>query len=109
MQAWNGDKNGALIALSAREGEETQRPQNGSSDSADWNNRTLLAKWVGQFSAEQSITVSARAEMKERQTDLLSFLGTGRFGRTTSLQGDDNSESRTLSLEHRAVQCVRAL
>ncbi len=62
--------------------------------------QSLLAKWVYDISAEQSITLAADYFNKQSDTNILSLLGLGRFSATQNLQGDDETQRNSLSLSY---------
>lgn len=102
LQGFSSGRAGLLAGLSTTSGHESEANAVDSNlDRRDFENRAALLKLV----ADDPFGNTWRAFLYHRQSDVRSdarsMLGSGRFGATTALQGDDEYATDIVSAEYR--------
>ena len=102
LSAWNGEKLGAIISLTHRDGKALMNhdASNLQRDFGDWDEDTLFAKFVVNTSGSNNLSFGLSATQRDNQTQINSFIGQGRFARTTELFADDTSDNFKATLDY---------
>lgn len=100
-----GPRVAALLAGSRRDGGERESAaldatSDAQPDRQDYLRESALLKLVGENRRGDRWQVSAIRQTLDRQTDVASALGAGRFRSTTRLEGDDRHETNLASAEY---------
>lgn len=96
--ALNRNDHGLLLAVSHRDGnEEPSAAVPDVLDTRDFQRRTILAKYVFDSARSGTWRLNAITQDAAVDSDLRSFLGTGRYRSTTALRGDDHYRMRLVS------------
>ena len=102
LAAHSGDRASLLGGLVQREGNQADHAvPSKSDDEVRYRQRSALGKLAVQHGPLAGLTITATTTRSDRDSDLRSFLGTGRFRSTTLLRGDDLQERGHLALEYR--------
>ncbi|MFC3195916.1 TonB-dependent receptor plug domain-containing protein [Marinicella sediminis] len=97
--AWDGDQQGLLLSATQRDGKGViNELSNLTKDTADWDAQSLFAKWNTELSGGTTLSLGLHANQKDQHTQINSFIGQGRFSRTTALSGDDQSKDHKIHL-----------
>jgi hemoglobin/transferrin/lactoferrin receptor protein len=99
--AWDYGQHALLLSASQRDGKGVVNENSSlDKDTADWDAQSVYAKWVLDTASGNRWTLGFRGQHKDRFTQINSFIGVGRFVRTTALSGEDDNQDVQLSLEH---------
>lgn len=91
-----------VLAASYRQGEERQSAALATpSDRQKYVRDAALVKVIGENRLGHNWQISAIRQTHDTQTAITSVLGSGRFGSTTRLEGDDRHSMDMLSAEYR--------
>lgn len=100
--AWQGRRDGVLVSVVHRSGDEPDNRARGvEDDRIDLRQVQAFAKWVHATDRVGTFRLSADVYARETDSDLRSLLGWERFANTTSLTGDDEQERGRVVVEHR--------
>ncbi|TDR23385.1 TonB-dependent receptor plug domain-containing protein [Marinicella litoralis] len=99
--AWDFDTQSLLLSATQRDGKGVVN-ENSSllKDTADWDAQSVFGKWKIDLAEGNSMTLGFLATQKDQFTQINSFIGQGRFIRTTALSGDDEASDHKLSLDY---------
>jgi len=102
LSAWNGEKIGAIVSLTHRDGKAlmNHNSSNLKRDFGDWEENTLFTKFVITTSGSNTLTFGLTGTQRNNQTQINSFIGQGRFLRTSELLADDTSNNYKLTLDY---------
>ena len=102
IAAWGNDNNGLLFAATWRDGHEldNQAVAGTAQDKQDWNSQDYFLRYSHDTQGGNRLRLSLIDYQKDAKTNIDSLPGTGRFGRTTSLSGDDSDENRQISVDY---------
>lgn len=102
MTAWQGKALNGLLAFTQRDGKARAVHDSVrlSRDFADWDEQSLFGKFTHDDNAGGQWVFSVLANQRDNRSQINSFIGQGRFARTSELKGDDQSQYLQLSLEH---------
>ena len=101
IAALGSETRGLLLAGSLRDGEETDSAAAEQSlDSRDYRRQSLLAKWVADDRLGHTWRLGFIHQDADVQSDLQSMLGSGRFRRTTAIEGDDDYSMQLLNVSY---------
>ncbi len=102
LTAWNGDRLGAVVSVTHRDGKALMNHDSSTlqRDFGDWDEQTLFAKFVVNTSGSNNLSFALSATQRQNQTQINSFLGRGRFSRTTQLLADDDSNNFKASMDY---------
>lgn len=99
--AWDFERQGLLLSASQRDGKGViNKHSTLAKDVADWDAQSLFGKWKINTTAGHSLTFGLLVNQRDQFTQINSFIGQGRFSRTTALQGQDESAERKFSVNH---------
>ncbi|MGJ8663270.1 MAG: TonB-dependent receptor, partial [Marinicella sp.] len=100
--AWSFGHNGLLLSASQRDGKGVVNENADSAkDTADWDEQSFFGKWKMDTSNSGALTFAVLANQKDQFTQINSFIGQGRFSRTTALSGNDESSEHKVSLDYK--------
>ncbi len=102
MTAWRGGEADGLLAFSQQDGKarivhDSVRLER---DFADWEQRSVFGKMTHDNGDGDLWRLTFLTSQKDSQSQINSFIGQGRFLRTTELRGDDRNTLWWVSLEH---------
>ncbi len=102
LSAWNGEKVGTVVSLTHRDGKAlmNHNSNNLKRDFGDWEENTLFTKFVIATSGSDTLTLGLTGMQRSNQTQINSFIGQGRFLRTSELLADDISNNYKLTLDY---------
>ncbi len=102
MTAWRGNAVDGLLAFSQRDGKARVVHDSVSlnRDFADWDQQSLFGKFTHSNDTGGVWRFEFLASQRDSQTQINSFIGQGRFRRTSELKGDDENNHTQFSLEH---------
>lgn len=101
--SWQVGRLGSLLSLGQRRGEHREASAQDAStpvDSQRWDSSSVFAKLAWQPGANSRLTTTLEQADHDSDTDIRSILGSGRFGSTTLLRGDDRQSRRRASLRY---------
>ncbi|WP_223789500.1 TonB-dependent hemoglobin/transferrin/lactoferrin family receptor [Marinicella meishanensis] len=99
--AWDFEQQGLLLSATQRDGKGVvNENSNLGKDTADWDAQSLFAKWQVDTSGGNTLTLGLRAAQRDQFTQINSFIGQGRFVRTTQLSGLDDSQDQQFHVTH---------
>ncbi|MCB1583042.1 MAG: TonB-dependent hemoglobin/transferrin/lactoferrin family receptor [Xanthomonadales bacterium] len=99
--AWDLDNHGLLLSATQRDGKGVvNENSNLTKDTADWDAQSVFAKWKIDTSSGNTLTFGVQANQKDQFTQINSFIGQGRFIRTTALSAQDESKDQKFSLDY---------
>jgi hemoglobin/transferrin/lactoferrin receptor protein len=102
MTAWDTDTAGGIIGFSQRDGKGLINHDSNHSarDFSDWDEQSLFGKFVVNTSGSNNLTIGFSGSQRDNDTQINSFIGQGRFSRTTELSGQDNSNNYKVTLDY---------
>ena len=103
VAAWGQGAHGLLAAATYRDGHEldSQAASDIPKDQQDWNSSDFMFRYAYDTASGNRFRFSAEQGKREVASDNQSQLGYGRrFRNTTALTGDDQDESRRLSMDY---------
>jgi len=102
MTAWRGTTVDGLLAFSQRDGKArvVHESVTLNRDFADWDQQSLFGKFTHGNDTGGVWRLELLASQRDSQSQINSFIGQGRFSRTTELKGDDQNNHAQVSLEH---------
>ncbi len=99
--AWDLDRHGLLLSATQRDGKGVVNENSTlAKDTADWDAQSVFGKWQIDTVNGNSVTFGLLANQKDQFTQINSFIGQGRFIRTTALSGQDESSERKFSVDY---------
>ncbi len=99
--AWDFANHGLLLSASQRDGKGTVNENSHlAKDTADWDAQSLFGKWVVDIAGGNTLSFGIQAAQKEQFTAINSFIGQGRFVRTTALSGQDESNDEKFNITY---------
>lgn len=99
--AWDFEQHGLLLSATQRDGKGVINENSDlAKDTADWDSQTVFAKWNIDTANGNSWSFGLHAQQKDQFTQINSFIGQGRFARTTALSGEDQSNDHRFSLSY---------
>ncbi|MCX7552449.1 TonB-dependent hemoglobin/transferrin/lactoferrin family receptor [Marinicella sp. S1101] len=99
--AWGLDNHGLLLSVTQRDGKGVVNENSDlAKDVADWDRQSLFGKWSIATNTGNQLTFGLMANQKDQFTEINSFIGQGRFARTTALSGDDESSEQQLNFDY---------
>jgi hemoglobin/transferrin/lactoferrin receptor protein len=99
--AWDFEQHALLLSATQRDGKGVVNENSSlDKDTADWDAQSVFAKWVMDTSGGNRWSLGFRGQQSDRFTQINSFIGVGRFARTTALAGEDDSQDVQLNLKH---------
>lgn len=99
--AWDMGSHGLLLSATQRDGKGVvNENSNLAIDTADWDAQSVFGKWKINTPGGNTLTLGIQANQKDQFTQINSFIGQGRFIRTTALSGQDDSKDQKLSLDY---------
>lgn len=89
--AWSGATLGGLVSMHRRSGDQRDASAGAATteDTQRWDSESAFGKLTLNLSGASRLTATAETTTREGDTQLRSFLGTGRFRSTTALHGED--------------------
>jgi hemoglobin/transferrin/lactoferrin receptor protein len=102
MAAWQGAAVDGLLAFSQRDGKArvVHDSVKLNRDFRDWDQQSLFGKFTHGNATGGIWRLEFLASQKDNQSQINSFIGQGRFRRTSELRGDDHNRHTQFSLEH---------
>lgn len=99
--AWDFGQHGLILSATQRDGkgmvnENSDLPK----DTADWDAQSVFGKWKIDTSNGGALTFGLIANQQDQFSQINSFIGQGRFNRTTALSGDDESTDHKFSIDY---------
>ncbi len=99
--AWDHENHGLLLSVTQRDGKGVvNENSNLPKDTADWDSQSIFGKWNIDTANGNTWSLGFRAQQKDQFTQINSFIGEGRFIRTTALSGKDESKDHQFSLSY---------
>lgn len=99
--AWDHDQQGLLISATQRDGKGMVNENSDSAkDTADWDAQSIFGKWKINTKNGGALTFGLLANQKDQFTQINSFIGQGRFIRTTALSADDESSEHKFNINY---------
>jgi len=99
--AWDFDQHGLILSATQRDGKGVvNENSNLAKDTADWDAQSIFVKWKVNMANGNTLTFGLVANQKSQISQINSFIGQGRFSRTTELSGDDDSSDQKLSVAY---------
>jgi len=104
--AFGDDSSSALISISFRKGHELDNKAVATAglDRQDNETQSILAKYHYNLSENRELVFSYDYFNRQAETEVGSFIGTGRFRSTTGLWGDDESTRQNLAINYEFIQ-----
>ena len=99
--AWDFGQHGLILSATQRDGKGVVNENSDlAKDTADWDAQSIFGKWKIDTSNGGALTFGLIANQKDQLSQINSFIGQGRFIRTTALSGDDESADYKFSLDY---------
>ncbi len=99
--AWDFDQQGLLLSATQRDGKGVVNENSSlAKDVADWDAQSVFGKWKLDTAAGHSLTLSVLLNQKDQFTQINSFIGQGRFSRTTELRAQDEATEQKFSVTY---------
>ncbi len=99
--AWDFDRQGLLLSATQRDGKGVVNANTRlAKDVADWDAQSVFGKWKLDTAAGHGLTLGLLLNQKDQFTQINSFIGQGRFSRTTALRGQDESSDQKFSVTY---------
>ncbi|MEZ5472166.1 MAG: TonB-dependent hemoglobin/transferrin/lactoferrin family receptor [Marinicella sp.] len=99
--AWDIGNQGLLLSATQRDGKGVvNENSNLTKDTADWDAQSLFGKWKVNTNSGNTLTFGIQANQKDQFTRINSFIGQGRFIRTTELSAQDDSKDQKFSVDY---------
>ncbi len=99
--AWDLERQGLLLSATQRDGKGVVNENSLlAKDTADWDAQSVFGKWKIDSANGNSLTLGLLANQRDQFTQINSFIGQGRFNRTTALSGDDQSSEHKFSVDY---------
>ncbi len=96
--AWDFNTQSLLLSATQRDGKGVVNENSDlAKDTADWDSQSVFGKWKIDVTNGNTLTLGIQAQQKDQFTQINSFIGQGRFVRTTALSGQDESNDQKLS------------
>ncbi|VAW40220.1 hypothetical protein MNBD_GAMMA01-224 [hydrothermal vent metagenome] len=102
MTAWDNDSFGSIVAFTQRDGKGLINHESVrlARDFSNWDEQTFFSKFVVNTFGSDTFKVGITATQRENDTQINSFIGQGRFLRTTELSANDNSNNYKLTFDY---------
>ncbi len=102
LTAWDNDKTGGIVAFTQRDGKGLMNHDSTqlARDFSDWDEQTLFTKFVINTSGTNNLKFGFTGTQRNNDTQINSFIGQGRFARTTELLAQDNSDNYKLTFDY---------
>ena len=101
ISAWDSNQHGLMLSATQRDGKGVvNNNSNLATDTADWDGQTVFGKWNFDTPAGNTWSLGFQAQQKDQFTQINSFIGQGRFSRTTDLSGEDTSKDHKVTVRH---------
>lgn len=99
--AWTFDNQGLLLSATQRDGKGVvNENSNLAKDTADWDAQSIFGKWKVNTAEGNTLTFGIQANQKDQATQINSFIGQGRFSRTSALSAQDESKDQKFSIDY---------
>lgn len=99
--AWDWDQQGLMLSVTQRDGKGVVNENSDlAKDTADWDAQSVFGKWQINTANGNTLTLGLRAAQRDQFTQINSFIGQGRFVRTTQLSGLDDSQDQQFHVRH---------
>jgi len=102
LTAWDNDTIDGIVSFTQRDGKGLINHDSVhlARDFSDWDEQTLFSKFVVNTSGINTLKFGFTGTQRENDTQINSFIGQGRFLRTTELSAQDNSDNYKLTLDY---------
>ena len=102
LSAWDNESFGSVVAATQRDGKGLINHDSNhlARDFSDWDEQTLFTKFVVNTGGGNALTVGFNGAQKENDTQINSFIGQGRFARTSELLTNDTNKNYKLNLDY---------
>ena len=102
MMAWDTSSLGGIVAFTQRDGKAMMNHDSSHMDRdyGDWDEQTLFTKFVVNTNGSNNLTFAFSGTQRDNFTQINSFIGQGRFSRTTELYSNDNSNNYKMTLDY---------
>jgi hemoglobin/transferrin/lactoferrin receptor protein len=99
--AWGGERSGALVSATLRDGHQLDNMATGGADedTQNWSSQDYFFRLTRDTVGGNRFRLSVEDFQRDAQTEIRSVLGQGRFRRTTALAGDDTDQNQRLNLD----------
>jgi hemoglobin/transferrin/lactoferrin receptor protein len=102
ITAWDSESLGGVISATHRDGKGLINHDDfhDSRDFSDWDEQSLFSKFVTSTGNGNSIKFGFKGSQRDNDTQINSFIGQGRFSRTTELLAEDQSKDFGINFEY---------
>jgi hemoglobin/transferrin/lactoferrin receptor protein len=102
ISAWDSDIFGGVLAATHRDGKGqiTHADYHDNRDFSDWDEDSLFSKFVTSTGNGNTLKFGLKGSQRDNNTQINSFIGVGRFSRTTELLSQDQSKDINLNFEY---------
>jgi hemoglobin/transferrin/lactoferrin receptor protein len=102
ITAWDSEKLGGIVTATHRDGMGliNHNDFHDKRDFSDWDEQSLFSKFVTSTDNGNSLIFSIKGSQRDNDTQINSFIGQGRFSRTTELLAEDHSKDFASNIEY---------
>jgi hemoglobin/transferrin/lactoferrin receptor protein len=102
LTAWNSDTFGSILSFTQRDGKGliTHDSVHSSRDFSDWDEQTFFTKFAINTPTSNRFELGLSATQRDNDTQINSFIGQGRFSRTSELLAKDHSSNVKFTLAY---------
>lgn len=102
MTAWDNDTVDGIVSFTQRDGKGLINHDSVhlARDFSDWDEQILFTKFVVDTSGSNTLNIGFTGSQRDNDTQINSFIGQGRFSRTTELLAEDHSNNYKLTFDY---------
>ena len=102
LTAWDNNTMGGIVSFTQRDGKGLINHDSVqlARDFSDWDEQTLFTKFVVNTTGSNTLKFGFTGTQRDNDTQINSFIGQGRFSRTTELLAEDNSDNVKLTIDY---------
>lgn len=102
LTAWDNESYGGVVAATQRDGKGLINHDSNhlARDFSDWDEQSLFTKFVVNTGNGNALILGYTGSQRENDTQINSFIGQGRFSRTTELMANDNNDNHKVTLDY---------
>ncbi len=102
LMAFDNKRFGTIIALTQRDGKAliNHASNHDARDFGDWDAQSLMAKFVINTDGSNNLSIGFNGKKSDNFTQINSFIGQGRFARTTELAANDSRNVNRMTLDY---------
>jgi len=102
LTAWDNESSGGVFAATQRDGKGliNHDSNHTARDFSDWDEQSLFSKFVVNTAGSNTLKFGFSGSQRDSDTQINSFIGQGRFSRTTELNATDTSDHYNITLNY---------